>query len=284
MKQFSLNGILAILRAFIIVLLIALTTHLLSSFTVNRFAEDFWKQLGISQQAGTDNIKTSFLNNYFQYYGARNAKNIAIGNRAAVAKDLLVYSKSYLSSTAFKAEYEQLRADSKPAEPEKKTVRSKEEIRNEKIKETEDALKKLEASMKDMTEDMKKIMKPSLELYQQQIKDYKDPKNEMIGYYVMAEKYEVEKQQKDYEENYKKWEENYPVNVNELIKKRLKQYIDLSATVDFNAALIEKNRKMVFVKPAYEAKPADWKMIFRAGKEVNEVTKTFVQQWLNELK
>lgn len=284
MRQFTLNRLLLLLRAFMVTLVIMLVMHIICSFTVNKFTDDLWKQLGISQQDGTENIKTSFLNNYFQYYGARNAKNIVTGNRAAVAKDLLGYCKKYVSSQAFKSEYDKLRLNAKPAEPEKKTVRTKEEIRKEKIKETEDAIKKMETAMKDMTPDMQKIMKSSLEVYEQQIKDYKDPKSEMIEIFVSAEKYEVERQQKNYEEQYQQWENDYPADVKEIIRKRLQRYLDIASTVDFNAALVEKNHKMIFVKPAYESKPSDWKMIFRAGREIYDVTKPFVQQWLNELK
>ncbi len=284
MKQLSLPRLLNLLRIFIIILVTTFISHLLLSFTVTKYADDLWKQLGISQQAGTDNIKTSFLNNYLQHYGARNIKNIAAGNRAAVAKDLLEYSKKYISSPQFKTAYEELRMSLKPQAPERTTPRGKDEIRKEKIAETEASLKKMEAGMKDMTADMQKIMEPTLELFRQQLKDYKDPKNEMIDLYVMSEKFTVEQKIKDYEERTKKWEQDYPADVKFLVKKRLQHYLDLSATVDFNAALVEKYRKMVFVKPAYESKADDWKMIFRAGKEVNDVSRPFAQQWLSELK
>ncbi len=60
--------------------------------------------------------------------------------------------------------------------------------------------------------------------------------------------------------------------------------LETTKDVDFNAKLTEQYGKKRFVNPAYEAKSAEWKMAFRAGKEVTEVTRSFAQQWLNELK
>ena len=60
--------------------------------------------------------------------------------------------------------------------------------------------------------------------------------------------------------------------------------LDVTKDVDFNASLKEQYGKKKFVNPAYEAKRPEWKMAFRAGKEVTEMTRAFAQQWLNELK
>ena len=68
-----------------------------------------------------------------------------------------------------------------------------------------------------------------------------------------------------------------------IIVKQLKQFLDLSATVDFNAQTVQKGNKLVFVNPAYEAKSSAWKLCFRCGKEAVTGARKFAQQWLNEL-
>ncbi len=68
-----------------------------------------------------------------------------------------------------------------------------------------------------------------------------------------------------------------------IIVKQLKQFLDLSATVDFTAQTVQKGNKLVFVNPAYEAKSAAWKLCFRCGKEAVTGTRKFALQWLNEL-
>ena len=69
-----------------------------------------------------------------------------------------------------------------------------------------------------------------------------------------------------------------------IIVSQLKQFLDLSATVDFAAQTMQKGDKLVFVNPAYEAKSAAWKLCFRSGKEAVTGARKFAQQWLNELK
>jgi hypothetical protein len=74
-------------------------------------------------------------------------------------------------------------------------------------------------------------------------------------------------------------EKRYPSNANELIKQRLQEFLDISATVDFDAQL---NGRM-FANPDYEAKNQQWKMCFRSGKQVVETAREEAQAWLKEL-
>ena len=69
-----------------------------------------------------------------------------------------------------------------------------------------------------------------------------------------------------------------------IIAKQLKQFLDLSATVDFTAQTELKGNKLVFVNPVYEAKSPAWKLCFRSGREAVTGARKFAQQWLNELK
>ncbi len=74
-------------------------------------------------------------------------------------------------------------------------------------------------------------------------------------------------------------EKKYPADANELIKQRLKEFLSISATVDFDAKL---NGSM-FANPDYEAKDGQWKMCFRAGRGVVEAAREEAQAWLKEL-
>lgn len=74
-------------------------------------------------------------------------------------------------------------------------------------------------------------------------------------------------------------EKRYPSDAKELIKQRLKTFLDISATVDFDAQL---NGSM-FANPEYEAKSGEWKMCFRAGKAVVQAAREEAQAWLKEL-
>ena len=276
------NLLLIELKVLLIIFLLALISLFSFSFTTSRqLAADIWAQLGMTRAQGTDGIKQSFLNGYLYYYGAKNAKNVAAGNRGAIAKDLLTYTKQYVNSDAFKKEYEQLRKDAKPVEPENK-VRSKEEIRKEKIAETEKSIRDAEATMK-VSEDMAKIMKPTVDMLKKALEDYKRPDNKTIESYYLYEKNENADRINSYKEKFADWEKEYPVDYREKIKQRLQKFIDLSATVDFTAELKQVGNKKKFVNPAYEGKAYDWKQIYRAGKEVIEPARQFAEQWIKEL-
>ena len=67
------------------------------------------------------------------------------------------------------------------------------------------------------------------------------------------------------------------------IIRGLKFYLSEQATVDFGAQTILKGKTRYFVNPNYEKeKSTTWKTIYRAGKEVNTVVKTFVTDWLKK--
>jgi len=255
----------------------------LFSFSVKKYTNDIWNQLGLTQDKGNESIRQSFLQGYLYSYGAKSAKNIAAGDKAAVAKDLLTYTKQYLGSDEFKKEYEKSRQGTKPMEPWRKTAKSKDEIRKEKVAELEKSIADLEKNMGTFTPDIKKVMQPLLESQKATLKDYKDPNSQMIEMMAEGEKSSVENDWKLYREQVKRWKEEYPANANLFIKKRLQQYLDIQSTVDFSAAVKDVNGKKKFVNSTYEYKPADWKKVYRAGKEVNDVARQFATGWIKEL-
>jgi hypothetical protein len=74
-------------------------------------------------------------------------------------------------------------------------------------------------------------------------------------------------------------EKRYPADPVEMLQKRLADFLRISATVDFDAEV--QNR--MFVKPEYEKKGAEWKMCYRAGREVVEAAREEAQKWLDEI-
>jgi len=249
--------------------------------TAHSVADDLWARLGMNKEEGFEGAKNSFIRGYLYYYGAKNIKTIAKGDRAAVAGELLTTVKKYISSDAFKKEYDKERLQSKPQQ-DATTMRTKEEVRRDEIAKMEKGLKEAEQAIKQ-TPSLAKDMKPVIDMYKQNIADYKDPNNETIELFYQGEKLKYEGNNTRYSEDLAKWRESYPEDLRQLIRKRLLKFLELSATVDFNAQLKEVYGKQKFVNPVYEGKPADWKEIFRAGKDVTEVTRKFAQQWVAEL-
>ena len=283
MKKYFKKNYLSSACLTIVLLLSSIVAMSLLSFSVKRYTDEFWDQLGMSRQSGDESIRESFLQGYIYNYAAKSAKNIATGNRAAVTRDLLTYTKQYVSSDAFKKEYEKKRFAGKPSEPQKKVARTREEIRKEIIDETKKAIAELEKNMPAFTADVKKTMNEVLVTQKQQLKDYQDPNSQIIEIMAEGENMAFENEWTNYQQNLKKWEDENPVSPAAFIKKRLQQYLDVVVTVDFTAALKDAGGKKKFVNDTYERKSNDWKKVYRGGKEVNDVAKAFASAWIKEL-
>ena len=281
MKHTSSRYLLMAMRGTAMLFIILATTGSILAFKANKIYADIWQQLGISKSKGEENIRASFLNGYFSYYGAEKAKNILSGNRAAVAKDLLNYTKQQVNSEAFKKEYQKMRDGAKPEEP-TEAVKTKEEIRKEKVTELEKSLKESEEIVKTMP-DMAKTMQPTIELFKKTLKDYKDPNSKNIEAFYQGELYEHRQRKLDYEEDMVKWNKDYPADYKQIVKSRLQEFVTIAKTVDFNAELKSVNGKKKFVNPKYEGQSYNWKQIFRAGKEVIEPAIAFAEQWIKEI-
>ena len=130
----------------------------------------------------------------------------------------------------------------------------------------------------------KSIFEKSLADSKKALQDAEDPNNK---YQVTYRKNypELVKSFKDgYDRSIADWNAKYPDNQLLYVKKRLVEFMNATKDVDFSAELMAKNGKKVFVRPDYERKDSRWKMAFRAGKEVVEPARDFVQKWLDEIK
>jgi hypothetical protein len=68
------------------------------------------------------------------------------------------------------------------------------------------------------------------------------------------------------------------------LAKRLEAFLAATDDVDFEATTHDQGSRRMFDKAEYEAKPAEWKMCYRAGKETTEAVRAFARDWLAELK
>jgi hypothetical protein len=279
-KQFTHKAIVA-LQMLVLAAVVGLATVGLLSFKAAERYTDFWQVLGTNKESGTLNIKESFLGGYMQYAGASNLKKIVTGDRAAVTQDLLVYTKQYVSSDAFIKAYNYDRERTKPAEP--APAKTADQIRKENVESAQKGVENLEKALKTADASMKKDLEGTLVTMKQMVKDYEDPNSEMVKMGVMGEQNQYNWRLTDYKEKMKAWETRYPADIKAFVKTRLQQLLAITKDVDFNAQLTERNGRKYFVNTLYERKPGNWKLAFRAGKEVTTAVRAFAQQWLTEL-
>ncbi len=64
---------------------------------------------------------------------------------------------------------------------------------------------------------------------------------------------------------------------------RLRAFLDATADVDYAARTQGTGSSRTFESAELEAKPNEWKMCYRAGRETGEAVRAFAQGWLDEL-
>jgi hypothetical protein len=281
MKQSSADNIFSTVTNILLATVLLLSIFLLNSFTVHRIGDDFMKQLGITKTAADQKITNSVLGGSLDAYGLKNVRNIVTGNRGDIAKDLLVYTKSYLTSPAFTKEYQTLKENNKPS---KDVIKTPAEVKSEYIASIKKMISDSEKGLKTANSTMKPVYEKMLAEGNKQLKDAESPDNKYFTTYEKNYPQMLKDLDTRHEAMIKEWESVYPADANQFIKRRLEEFLKVTSDIDFNAELVTKNGKKVFVNPAYEDKDSRWKMAFRAGKEVVEPARAFVQQWVREIK
>ncbi|MFT3705363.1 MAG: hypothetical protein QM802_23545 [Agriterribacter sp.] len=261
--------------------MITITSLFLFSFGIRTLNDDFLKALGLEKTEADKKITNSILGGYVDAYGLKNAKNIAVQNRTAVVKDLLLYAKKYMASEAFKAAYTALKQYQKPHEPE--PLQTPEQMRTMMIENGKTIVETAEKNLKAAKADLKPIFEEALRAAKENLKNAENPDNKNIKAYTQNYPALLKSMEQSNAQRTAEWEAAYPSDPSPFIKKRLLQFLEETKDIDFNAALTDKNGKKVFVNPAYESKSNRWKMAFRAGKEVVEPARQFVQEWIKEI-
>jgi hypothetical protein len=251
------------------------------SFTTTRLGDDFLKQLGLTKSSADERITSGILGGYVNVYGVKNAKNIALGDRKAVVLDLLAYTKTQAGGAAFLKKYNEMRDSYKPKEYIPETP---EQDRAASIARAKDAVAQAEKTLTTAQPQYKKLFEESLKSAKDNLKSEEDPANRHQVLYAKNYQGLVKQMKDNYAQQLKEWEKKYPTNQLLYVKMRLQEFIDATKDIDYSAELTTKNSKKYFVNPAYERKDNRWKMAFRAGKEVVEPAREFVQKWMEEIK
>jgi hypothetical protein len=264
--------------------MLALTAgcYTLFSFTTAKIAGDVLSSLGITSSQANERITSTIMGGYINTYGIKNLKSIASGNRTAVAQDLLVYTKTYVNSPDFTREYMAAKQAHKPdagTAPEAPEV-----FKNKLVEQAKLSLDNAQKYYNEASAETKALFKEALEDAKKYAADMQDPENDLLKSYADGYSMMLDNYKKDSAARIAQWQAEYPDNSILFVKKRLEEFMKVTADIDFNAELVEKNGKKYFVNQQYERKDYRWKMAFRAGSDVIKPSRDFVQQWLNEIK
>jgi hypothetical protein len=247
--------------------------------TAEKKLADILKQLGIRDQEAKEYVFSNFQNGSLQFPYSQAVKKLAVGQRAEAVNEIGTFIRKYTESSEFISQYNEARNASKPQEPE-----SLDEYVKKRIEELKTDIANSEEEMKKASGDMKKLYEATIKMQKDQLKVLQNPKDPMFAMYAGKDKEMEEQEWRDYKQALKEYEVYFPSNPKDLIKIRLKEFLDMTATIDFDAKLVSKYGKMRFQDPQLEAKSSEWKMCFRSGKETIAAARAFAQQWLKELK
>ena len=201
--------------------------------------------------------------------------------RAAFVKNALSWMKTYTESAAFQADYDKQRAAAKPAPPKPKGTPDEQFAKY--LAEQRQSVEEMKKSVAKMTPDMQKQLQGTVQQMEASVEQTaKDPQMSAMMKQGFAQ--QAESDQKAYEKDLADYAAKYPADPKVLIASRLHKFLDLSKDVAFDAKLVPSGGgKMRFADSQYEAKPAEWKLCYRAGKEPVEAARAFVSDWLRQI-
>ena len=242
------------------------------------------ERLGIPADVTKQCVWSSFSGGYLSYPTVAKLKQVAVGQRAAVVREIAEFARNYTRSEEFGRQYLEFREGQKPTPPE--PLKSMAERRREDKEQMRTTIRETEANMRTMPAEYRAGMQQSIDMMKQQLKEIDNPDNPAYSA-EMEEMYRqtYETGMQEYRTKLAEWEKEYPTSPTPMIKKWLTEFLEVSKDVDFNAELKPGEfGKKVFVKPDYESKSPNWKMCYRAGRETVQAGREAAQRWLRELR
>jgi hypothetical protein len=207
--------------------------------------------------------------------------------RATAVTAAATLVRTYCESDTFREQYAAKRQSERPPDmPD--TTAARGDI-DKQTKEMEKSMAETRAALANMPPEMRKMMEAAMK---QAGAGGGDLDAQLAG--LQEETGKVMKEQKAAQSkadakiaearlNAKEFDARYPANPEKFVAGRLREFLDLSATVPADATLVRRGDKMVFADPALESKPQSWKQLYRAGKPAVDAARTAATTWLATL-
>lgn len=275
-------------KIYTLIAVMVITTASLAFITINKYI-DIFKDLGIAQSEADEWIIDNFQSGGFFFSPTAEMRSLLPTKKAEIVKALGDYIRMQVESPAFAEKYRQKRESEKPIggiptwfNVDEKLQTYLENLQNDVIG-IEQELKRATGTKKTQLETALKETKMAIKaLSNKDDPNYNKYFENMLDDEIPEEERKMAKEQ--IKEDLAFWNEEFPPTVNELVKKRLNEFLSMTATIDFNAKLEKRGGKFYFVNPALEAKDENWKKLFRCGKETIVPARAYAQQWLSSLK
>ena len=243
---------------------------------------EIFKTFGLSNAAGNDSIIGSFTSGSIVLAGSRAVFTAATPDeRAALVRGVIAAARSYAATEDFADRYASFRESQRPERA--PLPQNGDEALAAQMKQLDEVAKEAIKLAENMPPQAREDLIENIEFTKRQLAELnKDPKHRAT---VDAAAKEAAKVAADeLQQAMARYNADYPADVRELIVKRLRAFLAMSASVDFSAKTIERDdKKQHFVNPSYESMPNEWKMLFRAGKPAVDAARAAAGDWLKAL-
>jgi hypothetical protein len=242
---------------------------------------DIFAQLGIPVTSA-EQAAVTIISNGIHNPGLPSAsfKLLPPGVRAELAAAGVEWLKAYTKTAPFKAQYESLRETHKPQPPRfddtpEEELKRADDERRQQAEESKRAIASL-------PEEQRRALEQTLAASAAALAKLDAPEQRRLRLdEIRAARAE---RTKEYEQAVAGWRREYPDDAAPAIARRLREFLAISADVDFGAALkTTEDGRARFENAGYEAKSAPWKLCFRAGREATTAARAAVAAWLKEL-
>ncbi len=243
-------------------------------------AADALSQIGLTAEATKEAIGSIISAGvYNPGLPAKAFRMLPPAARAQAVTSAAGWVKTYTTTPDFKTQYTRVRQTHKPeaptwdATPEQELQKAEDEQKKQ-FEQSKQAIASLPAEQRKQLEE---AMKSAAEM------TAKMNTPEMRKMHLDSIKASRAQETKAYEDEVAKWKQDYPEDPKPVIVKRLKEFLALSANVDYSAKLKTQESSSTFENPDYQAKPSQWKICYRAGREATTAARAAAQAWLTEL-
>ena len=242
---------------------------------------DIFAQLGIPM-ASAEGAAVTIISNGIHNPRLPSAsfKLLPPAARADLATAGVAWLKTYTRSAAFKARYDNLRETHRPQPPQFDGTP------DEELKRADDEQQQQQEESKraiaSLPEEQRRALEQALAASAAAVAKMNTPEGRKLRLdEIRAARAE---RTREYEHAVANWQREYPDDPATPVARRLREFLAVSADVDFGAALkTTEDGRSRFENPAYEAKSAPWKLCFRAGREATAAARAAVAGWLKEL-
>jgi hypothetical protein len=241
---------------------------------------DVLAQLGLTREQGQQIVADAVVAGRVDHSVAAAAfKAAPPALRARLAEGAIAWAKAYTSSAEFAASYAAVRDANKPAPPQFDGT-PEDEVQQQIDLQTK-AIEKSRADMAAMDPEVRRTMEAAANQAAAAVRQLDTP--EMRRMQLAGVRHARDAATARHADALQQWQVQYPENPARATARRLRAFLEVSATVDFDAALESRGGRARFVNPAYERQTAEWKLCFRAGRETVEAARAAASAWLAEI-